>query len=223
VVFDLKLAAVLVNLCPPDIKDEIGKNIATHALLTMGSKLRHFETKIVNGVIKVNHTFVPITETYENELELKTTTDDMRNAGIDYSENYSMTDHLILWLYRVRVEKPTGKDGVVSNETDCPNRTYLIGSVALNTSQLLNAATISTEPSPRPSFVVKHNFMDTSIICEVCMSNFDSQDRQDQLTTIKRLNDLSASYAEKTKSNRAFDEAYGLVHKQNSGENPSHS
>ena len=115
------------------------KHIATHAILTMGKHLTCAQAQIKDGVLKIDHTFQAIgKDTYEDELELysKPTTHEMRLAGLNYTDanDFTLSDHVILWLYRVRDENTNTLSQKRRWNTmpgeDPTLQTYFIGSVA---------------------------------------------------------------------------------------------
>jgi hypothetical protein len=152
----------MVNLCQDP--EKAAKNIATHAMLTMGKHVKFWEGPVIDGCISINHTFEGLSNTYEDELHMfeSPPTHEMKMAGLNYVDPnaYKLSDHVILWLYRVREELAQGE----SSRDDVTRRTYFIGSVALNTIELLKCSIDSNAPKV---FQVKHNFASTHVTCTI--------------------------------------------------------
>jgi hypothetical protein len=151
----LDLYCDLINTCKsPELAAPV---VATHALLTMGKYLDCAQVEVSEGNVVFNHEFKRLVaeDHYEDELGIRShVTNEMKMSGIHF-EDFVPTDHVILWLYRVST-------GVASDGT---NRVYLLGAVALDLVALLTA---SIDPIvTRPSFVVKHNFMKSTVRCTV--------------------------------------------------------
>jgi hypothetical protein len=204
----LKLQATLVNLCSST--DWIKQNLVTHAFATMGRELDFWQGEVKDGVVEISHVFRKRTEsTYEDELGLKgvPSTNEMKTAGLDYQRRATTTDHVILWLYRIRKDKGKIIPGESNAGRDYPHRTYLVGAVALNLNQLLKASVAVLQT--RPSFVVKHNFSHTSVTCEVqYIADIGKQGVNRE--SIRQLDDKLEDYQKKDGALVSFDELHHL-------------
>lgn len=166
------------NTCSID-KDVVEANVANYALLTMGSHMTHWEGYISNGTIDIECTFKELAqgENYDDELGLSSmgsqTHEMTRNHLLFKSKGLNenkLSDHCILWIYRV-VEQDQFKAhrqvGVEQNNMnyDKVRRVYLIGAVALDL-ELLIAVSIGlysqeTGESSNNTFEVHHNLAET--------------------------------------------------------------
>jgi hypothetical protein len=202
--FQLKLSGKYLNNCHKDHNEIIGANMANLALVTMGRDHTHCEAWVENGQVMINHTFTPITNTYEDELDLSSVkaTNAMISAGLNYNREQVISDHIIIWLYRVRNDLGT-------------SRTYLIGAVAVNTLSLLKAS--DTDAEARAGFIVRHNFVEASIHCEVQKWTGAGNNSE----TIKYLTDTKTAYDTADMKLRMFDEKNGLRKKMSKAEKVS--
>ena len=167
VTFDIK--GEMVNTCKDPVK--AAKNIATHAMMTMGKHLNFCQVKVNDGCIAIDHTFAAAKESYEDEFNLFSDkhpmTHEMTLAGLNYVEKgqCQLSDHVILWLYRVREEgEKSEKRRIDALSKDATRRTYFIGSVALNTVELLKC---SLDPKANKVFQIRHNYTSTHVTCTV--------------------------------------------------------
>jgi hypothetical protein len=137
-------------------------------MLTMGKHVTHWKETVHDGLVTIDHTFKTLPESYEDELKMfkLQMTHEMKLSGLNYvgKDECKLSDHVILWLYRVRKEKRRDEKGQIVASPDVTHRTYFIGSVALNMIELLKC---SINSASNKLFHVRHNFMATHVICTV--------------------------------------------------------
>jgi hypothetical protein len=203
VVLNIK-GELVVNQCKTP--EEAAKNIATHAFMTMGKHTTMWDGEVTDGCINIQHTFKQAKVSYEDELTMftKPITHEMQLAALNYPDptKWKLSDHVILWLYRVRIEKPRQEGRLIDTLShDNTRQTYFIGSVALNTAEFLKC---SIESAKNRVFQVKHNFIATHVTCTVCLEE-NADKKKIVQNNIDFLAKMTTEYTEMETKLREFD------------------